>query len=61
MGVLQVLPQAQINIFCALSQNNQHLLEIYKHASYSKLFMKLKNNNELVFVGQLILSCGPKQ
>ena len=50
-GLLHLLPQ--ISIFCALSQNNQHLLEkeYISYAPYSKLFKELKMAFEFIVVG----------
>ena len=39
-------------MFCALSQNNQHLEKI-KYACYSKLFKELKSDLEIL-VGQVV-------
>ena len=45
-------------MFCAISQNNQHLFEKYYASycilSYRKLFQELKNGTEIL-VGQAVL------
>ena len=52
-GVLHLLPK--ISMFCALSQNNQHLLEKQHNASHSKLSKELKNGIEIwVGLGQAV-------
>ena len=50
-GVLHLLPK--ISMFCALFQNNQHILEIISYASYSELFKELKNGIEII-LGQAV-------
>ena len=54
-GVLHLLPpkSSKISMFCALSQNYQHLFE-KKYASYSKLSKELKNSIKIK-VGQAVL------
>ena len=52
-GVLHLLPK--ISMFCALSQNYQHLFEIKKkYASYSELYKEVKNSIKSN-VGQVVL------
>ena len=47
-------------MFCALSQNYQHLFWKIIYASYSELSKELKTGTEIL-VGQAILSYGSKQ
>ena len=44
--VLHILPKS--SMFCALSQNNEHLLEKITYESYSKLCKELKNGTEIL-------------
>ena len=50
-GVLYILPK--ISMFCALSQNYQHLEKKIIYASYSKLSKKLQKGIEIL-VGQAV-------
>ena len=46
--------RSKISMFCALSQNYQHLFEKIMYASYSKLSKELKNSIKIM-VGQAVL------
>ena len=50
-GILHLLPK--IDMFCALSENNQQLFWKINYASYIQLFKDFKNDTEIL-VGQVV-------